>query len=59
MSILLLMSIDLRDLTVKELIQVDEIRLPTMGKMLSPAGVSPYQILERTYIIFKMFSRKI
>lgn len=55
MSILPLMCIDLRELTVKDVTKVDEIRLPTMGKTLSPAGVSPYQILERTFIIFKMF----
>lgn len=52
MSILLLMCIDLQDLTFKELTQVDVMRLPKMGKALSPAGVSPYQVLERTYIIF-------
>lgn len=46
MSILLLMSTDRRDLTFKELTQVDLIRLSTMGKTLSPTGVSSYQIFE-------------
>lgn len=55
MSILLLMSMDPRDLAFKELTQVDVVRLSTMWKTLPPAGVSPYQILERTFIIFKMF----
>lgn len=59
MSILLLTSINLRDFTFKELTKGDVVRLSTMGKTLPPAGVSPYKILERTFTIFKMFSRKI